>query len=522
MKKVYKTVISLILAISVLSVNIVALAATGDADTYAGYLKSGWSWSASSNTLNYPTGGSGTWNKALIDVITDITPYKSGWAIFDNNTTPNVPSGFSGSWYEAVLKGLNFIERNTESFSFLKSDWNYYHSGSYAPTAGNGSFFKAVLDGLTDISKYTDYSWSRLTQISENMLTYYNGLITRINAANTDITSAVNSFASANHSDVTSFASANHTDITGFASANHTDITSFASANHTDLDNIYTSVGAKTTKNRTIISNTNDLSNVVRYLSGPWSNAYDEEGYWSNPFNSSGIITDSVNWFATVLNMLQSASGLSYGVSVDSNGYFGAGTEGDIIEPRVSGDSPFSRVYRELWLNSSDNGSKWDVVNASESTDNSTNVYRNILYDVGMLKRVLATEEDLELRNQQSDNVTAVTDNFLTGQSSGSSVGSADFSGISDGLGSVTGLFASPVGISSTSDAVNGAFSSQFGLRFFTSDCSNDLDTVGAGNRRLRSSKNDGGNEIVTHYYEDNQSAVNEWLEAHLDDKSAD
>lgn len=470
MKKVYKTVISFILAISFLSVNMVALAATGDADTYAGYLKSGWSWNASSNSVNYPSGASTSWNRILIDSLKDMLldhiserlPYATGWLLTNSNSSPSIPSASSGSWYAYVMYGLHYIERNTY---------------------GNGLL---------------------LTNIKESLLTYYNGLVTRINAANTDITSAVNTFASANHSDITSF-----------ASANHTDITSFASANHTDLANIYDTVGIRGTSANSIVADTNFMSDTFASLWSTW----ERSGYYWNCDFAPGVTNN--NWFSEVLNMLQSSSVLSQSVNVNSAGGFTAPV-GSGSYPLVVASSPISRIYRELWFNSTDNGSKWDVINSSGNSDNNTNVYRNILYDVGMLKRVLATEEDLELRNQQSDNVTAVTDNFLSGQSSGSSVGSADFSGISDGLGSVTGLFASPVGIGSTSDAVNGAFSSQSGFSFFTSACANDLDTVGDGNRRLRSSKNNSGNEIVTHYYEDNQSLINEWLEAHANDKSSD
>lgn len=98
--------------------------------------------------------------------------------------------------------------------------------------------------------------------------------------------------------------------------------------------------------------------------------------------------------------------------------------------------------------------------------------------DVQQLKEVLASDEDKAIRDAQKENSAEVTDSFLSGSSSGSSLGKSDFGDLSS-IGGTYKDVTSLNGQASLSSFTNGLTQSHSqGLRWFSAGNRDSLNTV--------------------------------------------
>lgn len=98
--------------------------------------------------------------------------------------------------------------------------------------------------------------------------------------------------------------------------------------------------------------------------------------------------------------------------------------------------------------------------------------------DVQQLKEVLASDEDKAIRDSQKENSTAIKDSFLSGSSSGSSLGKSDFGDLSS-IGGTYKDVTSLNGQASLSSFTDGLTQSHSqGSRWFSSSNRDSLDTV--------------------------------------------
>lgn len=138
--------------------------------------------------------------------------------------------------------------------------------------------------------------------------------------------------------------------------------------------------------------------------------------------------------------------------------------------------------------------------------DNSGSWYSNILYDLGMLKRVLADEDDLALKESQKENTSSATDLFFSG--SGDSDTSVSLSDLKDTADLATGTFdliGSTASASDIGDAIEEVQGN--GFSWFSEETASNLNGV-ASTFSLYDFQDD---DFVS-FYDDNVNSVLAWL----------
>lgn len=131
-------------------------------------------------------------------------------------------------------------------------------------------------------------------------------------------------------------------------------------------------------------------------------------------------------------------------------------------------------------------------------------------YDLQQLRKVLADEQDLVIRNKQNSNFSIVSSLFLSGNSSYNSLGSSDFSSVISLPLTLFSLFSMP----GSSNSSNGAFKTGFQyLNYFTDGTYNiatwfDPSTKESLVTVPMTYSRDNSNVVVTHYYQDTLSVI--------------
>ena len=131
------------------------------------------------------------------------------------------------------------------------------------------------------------------------------------------------------------------------------------------------------------------------------------------------------------------------------------------------------------YINSKIDDVKSSVVSmANQFTLDQSNGEATMRYYLKNLSDVLANDDDVALRESQKENTNQVKQDFLSGSSSGTSLGSSDFSGLSS-VGSTAKDILSLNGQASADYFTHGSMMSDFvGQGFFSAETRSNLDSV--------------------------------------------
>lgn len=95
--------------------------------------------------------------------------------------------------------------------------------------------------------------------------------------------------------------------------------------------------------------------------------------------------------------------------------------------------------------------------------------------NLSQIRDAVAPQYKIDIEENQSDNILSVTNDFLSGSTSRTSLGTSDFSDMKDFLGSASDILASPVSADRISSSLSSGLSSSGGLRFFSSSVHDSL-----------------------------------------------
>lgn len=423
-----------------------------------------------------------------------------GWSI--SSGIVSYPSGLANSWFNRTLGLINNI------YNVLGLTLGSDVSNISSHTLSLANFFSNGNNG---------YTWLN------NISTFTSNINTKLNTTNSRLSDLYTALGG-----VSGYATESTlNDILGHISVIRTN----SSASWTRLGSI---ISELQTLNSVDFATETTLSSADSHLSVVRSNT---SAIWSRLGDIINLINSSSNSFSSLssdtgTNVLQNIlfdtgstwrhlNSLSSGWVYHNNSYsYPTGFSGSWYTQVLIAFAEFnSYIKSEFNENSAGTIGSYihDIWNELHHA-NDTETPGTLAYSLKMLQLVLADEQDLALKQNQEANTTQATNTFLSGSSSGTSLGVQDISDIGSILSSVGSFFSSGFSLGNTSAALNSMQSD--GLGFWSQSVKDELNpsngsSGSSGTFSLRRSSDE-----VIDFYSIERDKVNELLDSFEGDDS--
>lgn len=335
----------------------------------------------------------------------------------------------------------------------------------------SGTLFRNISSIETSVKNISSSVSSIYTQIqaTNNHLSTGNSNTSAISSNTADIKSHIGSLTNTGYR---SIAEAMFT-LGGKLDTSNTKITSFDSSVSTKLGSLVTNTGLISTSNSYLQSisgnstsiNTN-VSNINSSLNALENYGLSTEAKQDSIISLLGVL-DTLSTEATtssIVDMLEPAFS-------DTPPLFGFSSDVASLDQRMGSRSLLPLIGGHL---------SYPYMKVYDMTSDSFKSQKTLYGHLSNLSDTLASDDDKALRESQNENVAAITGQFFTGSSGGTSLGKDDFGGLSTAGSAAKDLTSlnGQASIGKFTDGLSEANTS--GLGWFSADTKNALDTVPA------------------------------------------